>query len=164
MKEYREKYEKYLSSKKWKEIREKIAKNKNYTCEKCQKKIYKGFHIHHLNYNNLGNEKDSDLIFLCKNCHEKIHNRENKNNKTLKIKNDILKNEDFISLTNTSKVLYFYIKMWAGDKKTFYYSYSLANKIIGSRTTIYRSIIELQNKGFIHVCKDKNKNLFTIIK
>lgn len=30
-------------------------------------------HVHHLTYENLGNEADEDLLVLCKDCHREIH-------------------------------------------------------------------------------------------
>lgn len=164
MNKYKIKYEDYLKSKEWKTKREKIAQERNYICEKCKKQIIKGYHIHHINYDNFGNEKESDLMFLCKKCHEKIHHRENKAIKNIKMSVDLLKSKDFIDLTNSSKVLYLYMKMWANGKKKFYYSYSLANKVFGSRTTIFRVIKELEQKGFIKIEKEKNKNLYTFLK
>lgn len=164
MQDYRKNYEKYLSSKEWKKKREDIAKKRNYICEKCNKYIEKGYHIHHKNYKNFGNEKDEDLLFLCENCHNETHHRDNEKKDKFEIDINILKDKDFISLNSTSKVLYIYMKMWANNKKTFYYSYSLANKVIGSRTTIFRNIKELEEKHFIKIEKIKNKNLFTLLK
>lgn len=31
--------------------------------------------IHHIHYNNIGNEKMEDLVTLCINCHAEIHKR-----------------------------------------------------------------------------------------
>lgn len=57
--------------------------------------------------------------------------------------------ENYLSLTPNSLKLYNYMKLWACGNKQFKYSYSLANQVIGSKTTIYRCIIELEQKGFI---------------
>ena len=35
--------------------------------------------VHHKNYNNCGNEQREDIIVLCWDCHNKIHNNENDN-------------------------------------------------------------------------------------
>lgn len=61
----------------------------------------------------------------------------------------MLLHENYLSLSPNSMKLYNYMKLWACGKKQFKYSYSLANDVIGSRTTIYRSILELEKKGFI---------------
>ena len=67
-------YQKYLNSDEWCKKRMHIAKINNYICQGCGKKTFYMFHIHHLTYKHLGNEKDDELVFLCKECHEKTHN------------------------------------------------------------------------------------------
>lgn len=71
--DYRQRYEEYLKSDNWALKRKEKALEQNYTCEKCDKKVYKGFHIHHITYERLGNEKLSDLMFLCEDCHINEH-------------------------------------------------------------------------------------------
>jgi hypothetical protein len=51
-----------------------IAYKRNNRCQICYNLIEKGYHIHHLTYENIGNEKDEDLLFLCEKCHDEIHN------------------------------------------------------------------------------------------
>ncbi len=41
-------------------------------CKVCGKKA---IIAHHINYENLGNEKSKDLMSVCYRCHEKIHKR-----------------------------------------------------------------------------------------
>ena len=72
-KHYTKFYIEYLKSDKWKQKRLKIAKLNNYICQNCNKKTLKDFEIHHLTYKRLGNEDDKDLLFLCSQCHKKIH-------------------------------------------------------------------------------------------
>lgn len=67
-------YNKYIDSEIWKELRMHIAKQRNFTCERCGKVLLKGYHIHHLTYERFKHEKDEDLMFLCPECHDKIHN------------------------------------------------------------------------------------------
>lgn len=74
---YKMKYYEYLNSKKWVRIRHKVAKIAKYTCECCGKKCYdkktlKGFQAHHTTYEHLYEEEKhlSDLMFICKDCHE----------------------------------------------------------------------------------------------
>lgn len=68
-----EKYHDYLQSAKWKEKRERIAKQRNYTCEICERVVTRGYNIHHKTYKHLGKERDSELMFLCAKCHEELH-------------------------------------------------------------------------------------------
>lgn len=46
-------------------------RRKRKKCEVCQSK--EDLHVHHLTYENLYNEKDEDLILVCKSCHFSIH-------------------------------------------------------------------------------------------
>lgn len=75
-------YEEYLKSNKWKTKRKEKAEEQNYICQKCNKKIMCNYHIHHKTYKRLGNERLSDLQFLCEECHNKLHrDRQLKKNK-----------------------------------------------------------------------------------
>lgn len=78
----RECYDEYLKTKHWRKLRLNIAYKHNNRCQMCCKLIKSGYHIHHLTYKNIGNEKDSDLMFLCESCHNKIHNGKIEKNKT----------------------------------------------------------------------------------
>lgn len=60
-------------------------------------------------------------------------------------------NENYLSLTNSSKILYSYMKLWSIGKEKFTFSYSLASQFIKNRKTIYNSLNELEEKGFIEV-------------
>jgi len=60
-------YKAYLSSKEWKEKRKEFLESANYECEDCGGKATQ---VHHLNYDCLGKEKESDVVVLCKQCHE----------------------------------------------------------------------------------------------
>ena len=72
----RYKYHKYLTSDKWKELREKVKKRDNYLCQEC--KTNKAEEVHHLTYENVFNEKMSDLISVCSDCHKELHKSEQK--------------------------------------------------------------------------------------
>lgn len=55
-----------------------VAKDNNslvvkigYKCSKCG--IRQKLHVHHLNYDRLGNELQSDLMVVCNNCHNWFH-------------------------------------------------------------------------------------------
>lgn len=74
----KEEYIEYLQSNQWQAKRRLKAKQQNYTCQKCHKKILKGFNIHHITYKRFKKERLSDLMFLCEDCHKSFH----KNRKT----------------------------------------------------------------------------------
>lgn len=65
------KYVLYLNSPEWKAKRELVFKRDNCKCQKC--KIEIADDVHHLTYENLGNEKLSELLSICRECHKKIH-------------------------------------------------------------------------------------------
>lgn len=61
-------------SKKWRKIRKLRLARDNFKCQNGHWwPATSNLHVHHCNYNNLGNEKLSDLITLCSKCHKKIH-------------------------------------------------------------------------------------------
>lgn len=68
----KEDYRQYLKSEHWQETRAKrlkIDKNRCYLCG-----TPKGLNVHHIRYNNLGNEDvKSDLVSLCYRCHSMLH-------------------------------------------------------------------------------------------
>lgn len=64
-------YENYLKSKHWIKFRTKILKNIKY-CSLCNEKK-RFYHLHHLSYKNLGNEKPEDVLVLCNECHKLSH-------------------------------------------------------------------------------------------
>ena len=73
------KYEGYLRSKAWYQKRKAKLFNADYTCEKCGYCSYKAtveipLDVHHKTYERLGNEDIDDLMVLCRNCHDRIHN------------------------------------------------------------------------------------------
>lgn len=72
-KEYRKIYEDYLKTKEWQEKRKHIAELHKYACQMCGKVVLKGFHIHHKTYAHFKHELDSELMFLCEDCHTNIH-------------------------------------------------------------------------------------------
>ncbi len=63
-------YQKYIDSKEWEETRARIFKRDNYHCVICG--TGKNLSCHHITYENLGIEKDSDLITVCHDCHNMI--------------------------------------------------------------------------------------------
>lgn len=62
----------YLQSKEWAIIREKVLERDDYTCVLCGATDCQ-LDVHHKTYKRHGNEKLFDLITLCENCHNEIH-------------------------------------------------------------------------------------------
>lgn len=60
----------YLKSDEWKEKRKRILERDQGNCRCCGQKAND---IHHITYARVYREKDTDLIAVCRNCHEKIH-------------------------------------------------------------------------------------------
>ena len=78
----RARYEGYLMSQRWADKRQQKLEEENYTCEKCgynpnwsTSPIYVPLDVHHLTYDNLGDEPLEDLQVLCRSCHMLIHGR-----------------------------------------------------------------------------------------
>ena len=67
------KYYEYLQSSEWKAKRELVLIRDKYKCQICNIKMADD--VHHLTYENLGNEKLSDLLSVCRECHIKIHKK-----------------------------------------------------------------------------------------
>lgn len=72
---------KFYSSKKWKDICKKVWNRDNNVCQRCKIKYYEGlpFHVHHIKSITEDNYQLINLILLCKNCHDFIHSKLNKN-------------------------------------------------------------------------------------
>ena len=67
--------EEYLKSEWWIKRRDKYVKLVGSKCEECGKR---GQDVHHQSYRNLWDEKDEDLMFLCRKCHENKHKKKQK--------------------------------------------------------------------------------------
>jgi len=65
-------YEDYLKSELWRQRRNEKVKDQPF-CSLCHRGNGYGIHVHHNNYSRLGNELDSDLVVLCKECHNLFH-------------------------------------------------------------------------------------------
>lgn len=57
------------SSKHWRMIRVKVLERDGHQCTECE--AIENLHVHHLTYENEGNEKLEDLATLCRSCHAK---------------------------------------------------------------------------------------------
>lgn len=60
-------YVDYLASPEWQAKRRRALMLAGHKCEVCG--ATKGLEVHHLSYEYLGEEDDSDLVALCKTCH-----------------------------------------------------------------------------------------------
>jgi len=80
--EQRKKYERYLKSDAWQVLRMRVIHRDGAMC-RAQKKTDDGrlkmcfsrvsLQVHHLTYERFGNERLSDLITVCEQCHKTIH-------------------------------------------------------------------------------------------
>jgi len=61
-------YLSYLKTDAWKEKRKEFLELANYECQECGST--ENLQIHHLNYENIGEETEDDVEVLCKECHE----------------------------------------------------------------------------------------------
>lgn len=62
----------YLKSAKWDTLRKAILKRDSYTCQGCHSTSV-SLEVHHISYIRLGSELPSDLISVCRSCHQAIH-------------------------------------------------------------------------------------------
>lgn len=66
-------YQAYLNSPRWQAIRKRLYREYEYKCAMCGSP--KNLNVHHITYENLGEEKDEDLTVLCQQCHSDIHGK-----------------------------------------------------------------------------------------
>lgn len=64
-------YSQYLDSDAWKQRRTHVRRRSRGWCERC--KVGRIADVHHLTYERVGNEDASDLIAVCRPCHEYLH-------------------------------------------------------------------------------------------
>lgn len=69
--DFQEKYSEYLKSEKWMELRSVVLDRDEHLCQGCLKE--EATQVHHLTYENVFNELAFQLISVCKDCHNKIH-------------------------------------------------------------------------------------------
>lgn len=65
-------YQEYLESPQWYETK-KYWVDYIKKCEACNESDKNKLTLHHLNYNNCGNEQREDIICLCNRCHTTYH-------------------------------------------------------------------------------------------
>lgn len=71
--EFKSKYQKYLKSKEWSDIRNDLFHVRGRACERCGSA--KNLQIHHITYRNVFKEEPEDLEILCASCHMKEHGK-----------------------------------------------------------------------------------------
>lgn len=64
-------YYDYLETPEWQERRQRALKRAGYRCQTCNAQGI--LNVHHRTYERRGCELDSDLIVLCRDCHQKFH-------------------------------------------------------------------------------------------
>jgi hypothetical protein len=69
------KYSEYLQSEVWKKLKVAVAQRADGTCERCR--INPGRDVHHKTYQRIYKEELSDLIFLCRRCHDFLEGHSN---------------------------------------------------------------------------------------
>ena len=71
MTEHTQEYLLYLKSPEWRTVRKQALINAAYRCQECGVWLKPSLlHVHHLNYDNLGDEDPEDLLVLCQQHHE----------------------------------------------------------------------------------------------
>lgn len=60
-----------MSSAQWRKRRDLYFKTHDKVCAACKADGY--IHLHHLNYDHFGAERDIDLLPLCYACHKQVH-------------------------------------------------------------------------------------------
>lgn len=71
LKKDRQAYNEYMQSDAWEKLRKRVFKRDGHKCKLCGGAEV--LQCHHLTYKRFGKEKLSDLMTLCKDCHELIH-------------------------------------------------------------------------------------------
>jgi len=66
-----ENYSNYLETDEWKEKVREAAREHNFECQLCFNDVRGrgGGQLHHINYNDLFEEKGDNEIYICKECH-----------------------------------------------------------------------------------------------
>lgn len=62
----------YLQSPEWKALRRQVLARDNYTCRQCG--YNEQLEVHHISYLHFTQEPLSDLVTVCRDCHQTIHN------------------------------------------------------------------------------------------
>jgi HNH endonuclease len=68
-------YQEYLKSDRWREMRRRKLLRCGGICQRCYRswRDYGFLDVHHLDYRHFGEEREADLIVLCRECHNVEH-------------------------------------------------------------------------------------------
>jgi hypothetical protein len=69
-------YVDYLQTVEWRRRRDARIRQADHRCERCAAK--QALQVHHVHYERLGEERDTDLEVLCRGCHEGLHRDESR--------------------------------------------------------------------------------------
>lgn len=64
-------YQKHIQSAVWRRKRSAVILRAKGKCERCHR--WPIVNVHHLSYENVGNEPLSDLLGVCSKCHRELH-------------------------------------------------------------------------------------------
>lgn len=92
---FRNDYSDYLHSDKWKALRKKVFERCGGLCEGCR--VLKPDQVHHLTYDNFGDEFLWELVAVCSLCHQRLHPNKPIHFETENTMNELLHRND----TNT---------------------------------------------------------------
>ena len=71
---WRAKYEAHLASEAWRRTCNKVRDRAHGICEGCGERR-DAVDVHHLTYENMGNEFMFELVLICRDCHDRLHGR-----------------------------------------------------------------------------------------
>jgi 5-methylcytosine-specific restriction endonuclease McrA len=73
---WRSRYEAYLQTPAWQEIRERVLARDGHVCQGCLGQSgLPATQVHHLTYDHLREEFGWELVAICRACHERLHGR-----------------------------------------------------------------------------------------
>lgn len=142
-----DKYQEYLKSQKWNEIKNLVFKRDKYICQGCLTET-KNLQAHHLTYDRIYNEMCFDLITLCRKCHCNIHDMDSVDDYLEMYKPN--KNETIYRLNGSvvvgykdeySKQIKNFMNIMELNKIKNYYVFQYTN-IFAISTNAYRKVVK----------------------
>jgi hypothetical protein len=70
----RKEHQQYLKTSQWQDMRLKVLKRDDYTCQGCLENP--ATEVHHITYDNWKNEFMFELMSLCRECHSRFHKKD----------------------------------------------------------------------------------------
>jgi hypothetical protein len=96
-------YAEYLQTAEWRGRRDERIRLASFRCERCQAK--RDLQVHHVRYERLGAELDTDLEVLCRTCHEGHHFDESRQQHIgiyVKLVSDVLRGGSITTISDLS--------------------------------------------------------------